>query len=378
MIYLDNASTTKPSEAAKQAAIESCELFGNPSSLHRLGLESEKRIRQSRERIAFLLDVNQKDLFFTSGGTEANNMAVLGGARANARAGNHVVTTQIEHPSVLEAFAALEEAGFEVTYIPPAANGSVTQKALEDALRPDTVLVSMMYVNNETGAVQPVELVKPLLREKAPKALFHIDAVQGFCKLDCHPRQWGADFVSISGHKVHALKGIGALYMAGRRLKRIHFGGGQQEGIRPGTENVSGILSFGAAVAKLDPAAQAAQMTACRQRLWSRLQEQLEGVQMNGDSENNAGSILNVSFQGIKAEILLHALEARGIYVSTGSACSTHKPQPSHVLKAMGRGPAQIAGAVRFSFDGETTIEMIDEAAGIIINEVKMLQRVMR
>lgn len=378
MIYLDNASTTKPSEAAVQAAQESFEVFGNPSSLHRLGLECEKRIRKSREQIASLLGVEQKDLFFTSGGTEANNTAVFGAAQANARLGNHVVTTQIEHPSVLEAFAALEDAGFEVTYIPPQSDGSVTMEALSEALRPDTILVSMMHVNNETGAIQPVEQVKPLLVEKAPKALFHVDAVQSFCKLDCRPRQWKADFVSISGHKVHALKGIGALYLSGRRLRPLHFGGGQQQGIRPGTENVPGILSFGAAAAEADPAAHTAQMKACRKRLWNQLQQNIEGVQMNGADENNSGSILNVSFPKIKAEILLHALAARGVYVSTGSACSTHKPQPSHVLAAMGVGQKQIAGAVRFSFDGKLSLAEIDQAAQIIIKEVKTLQRVMR
>ncbi len=348
MIYLDNASTTKPSLAAKEAVLLACESFGNPSSLHRLGLDAEKIITSAKEKTAKVLGVEPKNIYFTSGGTEANNMAILGYAFANKKRGTHVITTEIEHPSVKEPFSVLEKNGFEVTYLGVNQDGEISLDEFEKALRPDTILVSVMAVNNETGVLQPIDKLKKIMCEKSPKAVLHTDAVQGFLKIDIKPKKSGIDMMSLSGHKIHALKGIGAIYIADNiNISPIICGGGQQKNLRSGTENVAGIAAFGAAVENF-------RRIDCKKRseLKNKILEQIENVVING-SDNNSGYVLNVSFLGIKAEILLHSLEAKGIYVSTGSACSSNKPMPSHVLTSMGKSAAEISGAIRFSFSDE-------------------------
>lgn len=373
MIYLDNAATTKPSEAAVGAMMLAAERFGNPSSLHGLGLESEKLVEKSRADLAGILGVDKKTLYFTSGGTEANNTAVFGTAYGRARLGRHLITTRIEHPSVLECFKRLEKEGFEVTYLTPDAECRISLDEIEAALRGDTTLVSVMHVNNETGVIQPVSEIKAVMK-KAPNALLHCDCVQSFGKIDVKPKKWGADMVSISAHKIHGFKGVGALYVADGKIKPLLYGGEQQNEVRPGTENVGGILAFAAAARERKIGS--AHMSELRNSMLERLSA-IENIKINGSAEYNSGSVLNVSFVGIKAEILLHALEARGVYVSTGSACSSHKPQPSHVLTAMGLSPKEIAGAVRISFDETTTLDEVMEAADIIDNEVKNIRRYM-
>lgn len=369
IIYLDNAATTKPSEAAKKAAGEAMETFGNPSSMHRLGLAAEKLIKKSREQVAAVMGVDAGKVYFTSGGTEANNTAILGAA--NPKRGNHVITTKIEHPSVLTPFQALEERGFDVTYLAPDKDGRISIDELSAALRPETVLVSMMLVNNEVGTIQPVDLAKAVLKEKSPKALLHVDAVQGFGKTVFKPKQWGIDLVSASAHKIHGLKGTGALYV-NSKINPLLIGGGQEKDMRSGTENVVGIAAFGAAAA------------ACRiaETQRSYLAEQLlslvPDIQINGSGCYQSGYVLNVSFRGIKAEILLHMLEDENIYVSTGSACSANKPMPSHVLTAMGCTPAEIAGAVRFSFSGSETKAMMDKTARVTAAKVAEIRKYMR
>lgn len=374
MIYLDNAATTKPSENAVKAMLEAAEAFGNPSSLHGLGLESEKLITKSCEAIADILGVDKKAIYFTSGGTEANNTAIFGAAYDRIKLGKHLITTSIEHPSVLEAFKRLQQEGFEVTYLKPESDGRISLDTLAGALREDTTLVSVMHVNNETGVIQPVSEIKPIMK-KSPNALLHCDCVQSFGKIDVKPKKWGIDMVSMSAHKIHGFKGCGALYMANPKIKPLLFGGEQQKEIRPGTENVGGILAFAAAVRECR--INSPHMGELREAMINALSD-ISDIKINGSSEYNAGSVLNVSFIGIKAEILLHALEAKGVYVSTGSACSSHKPQPSHVLTAMGLHQKEINGAIRISFDETTMLDEVMEAADIIKNEVSNIRRYMR
>ncbi len=373
MIYLDNAATTKPSENAVKAMLSAAELFGNPSSLYRLGLDSEKLIKNSRETIAKMLGAESKHIYFTSGGTEANNTALFGEARGRGKLGKHIITTSIEHPSVLETAHQLEKEGFEVTYLGVGADGRIDINEFEKSLRPDTILVSVMHVNNETGVIQPVDRLKSIMRQKSPNAVLHCDCVQSFGKLDVKPKLWGADLISISAHKIHGFKGSGALYVNDTKFRPLIYGGEQQNGVRPGTENVGGIASFGAAAAECD--CDNTKLLKLRTLLKNKLAEKTVNIKINGSDEYNSGSVLNVSFIGIKAEILLHALEARGIYVSTGSACSSHKPQPSHVLTAMGLDNREVGGAVRFSFDNGITEEDIEFTANAAAEETAKLRR---
>ena len=359
MIYLDNAATTKPSKAAVDAMIKAAECFGNPSSLHGLGIEAEKLINESKKNIADMLGVESKNILFTSGGTEANNLAVFGVAAARHKIGTKIVTSKIEHPSVLEAFS----------------EGRVDLDMLRNVLDDETILISVMHVNNETGVIQPIEEIREIMLEKAPYAHLHTDCVQSFGKIDVKPKKMGADLVTISSHKIHGFKGTGALYVADTRMIRpILFGGEQQGEIRPGTENVGGILAFGAAAAECDT--DQSKLIHLRNTMKEKLQE-IPNIKINGSDEYNSGSVLNVSFIGIKAEILLHSLEAHKIYVSTGSACSSHKPQPSHVLTAMGLDKKEINGAVRISFDRLTEEEDVIKAAEIIAKEVATIRRFM-
>lgn len=374
MIYLDNAATTRPSAAAVRAAQRAMEQFGNPSSMHRLGLEAEKLVKQSRSAVAGVLGVDAAHIYFTSGGTEANNTAVLGAA--NLKHARHAITTKIEHASVLAPFKLLEEQGFEVTYLDVNENGQISLEQFEAALRPDTALVSVMHVNNETGAIQPVEQLKPMMKAKAPRALLHVDGVQGFGKYPLKPRQWGIDLLTVSAHKIHGLKGTGALYTDKTTITPLIQGGGQQAGFRSGTENVVGIAAFGAAAAETALEDHAA--AALRERLKNGILEHIQNVRIHEAAAGQSAYVLNVSFMGIKAEILLHALEPYGIYVSTGSACSTHKPEPSHVLAAMGCSREEIMGAVRFSFSEELTIEDMDATVSALAKEVGQIRKYMR
>ena len=365
IIYLDNAATTKPSEKAVQAMIKAAELFGNPSSLHGLGLEAEKLIDAARKTIAQKLGADAKGLLFTSGGTEANNTAIFGVARAKKKTGTRVITSKTEHPSVLEAFRQLENEGFDVVYIDALADGRIDIEQLKEALDDNTTLVSVMHVNNETGVINPIPEIKSLINEHAPNAYLHSDCVQSFGKIDTHGL--GADLMTISAHKIHGFKGTGALYVRDFRMIRpLLYGGEQQHEMRPGTENVGGILAF-AAAAETDT--DNTRLINLRNTLKEKLSA-VPDIRFNGSDEFNSGSVLNVSFAGIKAEILLHAFEARGLYDST-------EPQPSHVLTAMGLTPKEIGGAVRISLDRWTTEEEINAAAEIMIKEAEGIRRYM-
>lgn len=379
MIYLDNASTTKPSENVKKAVIEALEEFGNPSSMHRLGMRAENIIKTAKENAARVIGVNPENIYFTSGGTESNNTAILGYCHANVKKGKHIITTAVEHPSVLTPFKILEEEGFSVSRIDVNRDGIINIDELREALREDTILVSVMLVNNEIGSIMPVDKIKALITRKSPNAVFHVDAVQGYGKVLCKPKAWGIDMLSASGHKIHAIKGCGILYLAKNvNLKPLINGGGQQKNMRSGTENVIGISAF--SKASEDILSYNSQKVAMlRDRLKNEILKNIDDVIIHeAPAENQAGHILNVSFLGVKAEILLHSLEMHDIYVSTGSACSTNKPAPSHVLKAIGCNAKEISGAVRFSFSEELSENDIDKTIDALQREVAQIRKYVR
>lgn len=354
-VYFDNSATTKVSPAAAQKALELMETcYGNPSSLHSLGFQAEKEISSARENLAGALGVESGEIYFTSGGTESNNLAVFGAAMAKKRLGSKIVTSAIEHPSLLEMMKQLEKEGFVVTYLQPQADGNISPHTLEQALTKDTVLVSLMSVNNETGAMLPLSAVQPLLKRCGSQAVFHVDHVQGFGKIKLNRKRLGIDLMSLSGHKIHAPKGVGALYVKkGLRLMPRAFGGGQEKNLRPGTENVPGIGAFGQAVLELPAETAVARLN---QKLRTGLAA-IPGIVFNSP-ENASPYILNFSLGKIKGETMLHFLAERGIYVSTGSACSGGGM--SHVLTAMGCERERVASALRLSFSAQNTLEEAD------------------
>ncbi|MBO4873247.1 MAG: cysteine desulfurase [Lachnospiraceae bacterium] len=382
-IYLDNAATTAVSPSAREAVLSALsENYGNPSSLHRKGSEAERFLRDTRETIAGGLRVKEKEIYFTSGGTESNNWAILGGARAKIRQGKHVITSAIEHPSVSESFRRLEQEGFELTVLPVDREGFIRPETLAQALRPDTVLVSLMAVNNEIGTVEPLDQLGALIKEKNPKTLFHADAVQAFGKIPLMPKSWGVDLLTGSSHKIHGPKGCGFLYISeNARILPLIAGGGQEKGLRSGTENVPGIAGFGAAAkeALADLSENAAWMRRLRQQLKDGLLR-LEGVSVNGPSDEAfaAPHLVSATFRGVCSEVLLHALEEKGIYVSAGSACSSHKREMSPVLKAIGLDKAQAESTLRFSlsrFNTEEEIESVLETLDALLPVLRRFTR---
>lgn len=363
-VYLDNSATTKclPQVAELMTKIM-CEDYGNPSSMHRKGVESEKYIRYAREIIAKTLKVQDKEILFTSGGTESDNIALIGTAIANCRAGNHIITTRIEHPAVLQTCAYLEEQGFNITYLPVDANGIISLSDLKSAMTKQTILVSIMHTNNEIGSLQPIAEAGELIKCMNPQTVFHVDAVQGFGKFRIYPKKMKIDLLSVSAHKIHGPKGVGFLYINEKiKIKPITYGGGQQRGMRSGTENVPGIAGMALAVeeiynnfdAKID------YLYALKDRFIKGLSA-IEGVRVNGlTKRDSAPHVVSVSIQGIRSEVLLHALEDKGIYVSAGSACASNKPAISSTLKAIGVEKQYLDSTLRFSFSMFTTEEEID------------------
>ncbi|MBO5153929.1 MAG: cysteine desulfurase [Eubacterium sp.] len=380
--YFDNSATTRCSDAAvalmQQVLLED---YGNPSSLHMKGVVAEKYIKTATEQIARILKVAEKEIIFTSGGTESNNLALIGVALANQRTGKHIISTSIEHASVYNPLIFLEEQGFEVTYLPVDAQGMISLEALAEAVREDTILVSLMHVNNEIGTIEPIEDAAKLIHEKNPKTLIHVDAIQSFGKLRIYPKRMGIDLLSVSGHKIHGPKGIGFLYVKDKtKIKPIIYGGGQQKNMRSGTENVAGIAGLGAAAEELyqDFDEKIERLYELRQYLVTGMQE-LEGTTVNGaDGRDAAPHIVSVSFAGIRAEVLLHALEERGIYVSTGSACSSNHPAISGTLKAIGVKPELLDSTVRFSLSVESTRDEADYVLEQLAELLPMLRRFRR
>ena len=380
--YFDNSATTRCSDAAvalmQKVLLED---YGNPSSLHMKGVVAEKYIKAATEQIARTLKVAEKEIVFTSGGTESNNLALIGVALANQRAGKHIITTAIEHASVYNPLIFLEEQGFEVTYLPVDAKGVVSLEALAEALREDTILVSMMHVNNEIGTIEPIEESAKLIHEKNPKTLVHVDAIQSFGKLRIYPKRMGIDLLSVSGHKIHGPKGVGFLYVKDKtKIKPIIHGGGQQKNMRSGTENVAGIAGLGVAVEELydNFDEKIERLYELREYLAAGMQA-LEGTTVNGaKGRNSAPHIVSVSFAGIRAEVLLHALEERGIYVSTGSACSSNHPAISGTLKAIGVKPELLDSTVRFSLSVESTRTEADYVLEQLAELLPILRRFRR
>lgn len=375
MTYLDNAATTAVCQAAAEKALYMMtEAFGNPSSLHTAGITAERELTAARRSVAALIGATAEEVIFTSGGTEANNLAILGGAAANHRVGKHAVTTAMEHASVAAAFDELEKQGWEITRLRPDSDGMITPAAVAAACRADTALVSVMTVNNETGARFAVEAMVPLVKQAAPRALFHTDAVQAAGKLPIKAQKWGVDLLTVSGHKLHAPKGVGALYIRrGARVLPRALGGEQERALRAGTEAAPAIAAFGAAVAALPPMNEThAHYTALCERLvtglsaFSEARLHLPAV--------HVPYIVNVSFPGLRSETLLHFLAERAVFVSSGSACS--KGKHSSVLGALNLPSAEIDSALRISFCHTTTTEDIDRFLAAMRDAVDTLTRV--
>lgn len=390
--YLDNAATTKVSERVRDIMVETLDVdYGNPSSMHKKGIEAERYIKNARDIIAKILKVEPKEIVFTSGGTESNNFALIGAALANARAGKHIITTQFEHPSVHNPLISLEDLGFRISYIPVDHNGWIDQKALLDEIKEDTILVSVMYVNNEIGAKQDISAISKMIKEKKPDILFHVDAIQGFGKYTIYPKREGIDLMSVSGHKIHGPKGSGFVYVKDRvKIKPIIHGGGQQKGMRSGTENVTAIAGLGEAVREIyehheDKVKHLYEL----KELFIQKVTEIEDVTVNAifaeeDAplsdriHKTAPHVVSVSFAGVRSEVLLHALEEKGIYVSSGSACASNHPSLSGTLKAIGIDEALLDSTIRFSFSVNTTKEEIEYAVEELKKIVPMLRRFTR
>lgn len=382
-VYLDNSATTRCyPEVGELVYKVMCRDYGNPSSMHLKGVEAEHYVKESKETLARLLKVNPKEIFFTSGGTESDNLALIGTARAARRAGNHLITSAIEHPAILNTMRHLEEEeGFRVTYLPVDANGQIKLEALRDALCRETILVSVMYVNNEVGAVQPIEQAARMVKNYNPRILFHTDAVQGFGKYRIYPKRLGVDLLSASGHKIHGPKGIGFLYINERvKITPIVYGGEQQKNIRSGTENVPGIAGIGLASKMIyqDLDMKVALMRELKDYFLEGVTK-IENTTIHGLADaNSAPHIISVGFAGIRSEVLLHALEEKGIYVSSGSACSSNHPAVSGVLKGIGAAREYLDATLRFSMSEFTTKEEIDYTLETLYNCVPMLRKFTR
>lgn len=381
-VYFDNAASTKVLEPVKDIVLKvMTEDYGNPSAKHRKGMIAEQYVKEAAEIIAGTLKVAPKDILFTSGGSESNNMALIGTAMANKRSGNHIISTGIEHPSVYNPLAYLEEQGFVVTYLSVDGNGAISLEELEQAIRPETILVSVMYVNNEIGAVAPVEAISKVIKKKNPSILFHVDAIQAYGKFVIRPKRQGIDLLSVSSHKIHGPKGIGFLYIDPRvKIRPLIYGGGQQRGLRAGTENVPGVAGFGVAAKFMytDHEKKMSAMTELKDYMIERLQE-IDGVTVNSQKGNlSSPQIVSASFLGIRSEVLLHALEDKGIYVSSGSACSSNHPGVSGTLVGIGVKKELLDSTLRFSFGVFSTKDEVDTCIDTLKELLPVLRRYQR
>ena len=377
MIYLDNSATTKPNESVVQAyTTVATDFFANPSSIHRAGSDVEKLVHEARKQIATHLGVHEKEVIFTSGGTESNNLAIQGIAYGHRKRGNHIITSMIEHPSVLETCRQLEKAGFEVTYLPVDSSGKISINDLNEAISDQTILVTLMHVNNEIGSVQPIEEIADRLSHY-PQIHFHVDHVQGFGKISLPFAHRGIDLVTISGHKIHGLKGTGLLIKRRDvKLDPIFTGGGQQEGIRPGTENPAGAVSLAKAIRlAMEDQKKYGEIKKLNQKIRENVNE-MEGVHINSP-EDGAAHILNFSVMGFKPEVLIHALGEEEIMVSTKSACSSKQDEPSHVLVACGFDWSETAAAIRLSMHMNQSEEEIDTFLQVFREKTNKLREIM-
>ena len=384
--YLDNSATTRCSDRACQLMVDLLTKdYGNPSSLHMKGIEAERFVETAKKKIAKTLRVSEKEIIFTSGGTESNNLAIIGAAMANRRAGDHIITTSIEHASVENPMEFLKEQGFEITYLSVDENGIISLEELEEAVTEQTILVSMMQVNNEIGAIEPVAEAAELIKKKNPDTLIHVDAIQSYGKMYIYPKKLGIDMLSVSGHKIHGPKGSGFLWVKEKtKLKPLILGGGQQKGMRSGTENVPAIAGLGEAAEEIyeNHDEKRAHLYGLKQRFIDGI-EKLEGTHVNGKTgEDSAPHIVSVSFEGIRSEVLLHSLEDRGIYVSSGSACSSNnhagKQKGSKTLRNIHLKENLLDSTLRFSFSVHTTEEEIDYALEVLGELLPVLKKYTR
>lgn len=377
--YWDNSATTKPSYEVIQAVMRLLsENYGNPSSLHRKGIEAERVLKDARQIVAKSLKAKEKEIFFTAGGTEANNLALAGLFNGNSRRGKHIVSTMIEHPAVLRTLDHLKANGAEVTLVKPAATGVVEIESILDAIRPDTVIVSIMMVNNETGAKMDVAGLCRAVKSKSQDILFHVDAVQAYGKVPISLTELKIDALSLSGHKLHGPKGIGALFIReGVKCNPIVFGGGQENNLRPGTENMPGIAGLAAAVREAEPVRFMEKAAPFRAAFLTGLKSRGIEFTLNGAYESTVPYIINLSFPGILSEVLLHALESKGVFVSSGSACSSKKKSYSPVLRAMDITEARLESAIRFSFTRADFDEDIGPGLDILAETVKEIGQIM-
>ena len=380
--YLDNSATTRCYEEVRDIVAKTMmEDYGNPSSMHLKGVEAEKYVKEAAREIARTLKAQEKEIYFTSGGTESDNWALIGTAMANQRRGKHIITTVFEHAAISAPAAWLEEQGFEVTRIPVDSRGNLSMEELAAAIREDTILVSAMYVNNELGAVLPVEKIGALIKKKNPHTLFHVDAIQAYGKYRIYPKKMKIDLLSVSSHKIHGPKGVGFLYVGDKvKIHPLILGGGQQKGMRSGTDNVPGIAGMGEAARIIYEHLEenTSRMRKLKEYFRGEL-EKIDNVEINGPvAGEGAPHILNASFLGVRSEVLLHALEDQGIYVSAGSACSSHKRTGSPSLGAIGLSPERKESAVRFSFSEFTTKEELDYTLETLKSLLPMLRRYAR
>lgn len=383
--YLDNAATTRPFDEVRDIMMETlCEKYGNPSSMHMKGVDAEKYVKQARKIIAKSIKVDEKEIVFTSGGTESNNQALIGVAYANSRSGKHIITTRIEHASVHNPLLFLESQGYKISFVNVDSCGHVILDELVDLITDETILVSVMHVNNEIGAVEDIQAIGKAIKEKKPNLLFHVDAIQSFGKFKLQPKKCNIDLLSVSGHKIHGPKGIGFLYIKDKtKINPYIYGGGQQKGYRSGTENVPGIAGLGKAVELVYQAHQEKmdRLFELKEYFISRL-ETLENVQVNGICDGGvratAPHVVSLTAKGVRSEVLLHALEDKGVYVSSGSACSSNHPALSGTLQAIGLEKEDVEATIRFSMSVFTTKEELDYAVDALNELLPMLRRYVR
>ncbi len=381
-VYLDNASTTKPLKNVVEATIDSMENhYGNPSSLHRKGLEVERKIKEARKKLAQEIKGKLSEVVFTSGGTESNNLAILGSMH-HVKRNRRIITLPTEHKSVLNAFKELEEQGFEVCYSNVDERGRIDLLHLEKLMEKQTALVSIAYINNETGVVQPIEEIGKLLKNKQRTVKFHVDGVQAFGKVNIDVNKSNIDMLSGSAHKIHGPKAVGFLYVKkGTLLKSLFYGGNQEYTLRPGTENTSGILAFGEGLKEIleNKGQHYNRIKEIKQDFMRRLEKQINDIAILSENHDEESPyILNVSFLGVKSEVLLHSLESVGIYVSSGSACTSKEADQSHVLKAIGLKDERVDSAIRFSFSRYTTEKEINYTLMQLTNIVEDLRMIMK
>lgn len=381
MIYLDNCATTKIREKVLQKMYRALdEDFGNPSSLHRLGLKSEKKIEEARGIIANYLKVDRREVFFTSGGTESNNIAIQSIINNSYGKRNHIITTKIEHPSILNVFKYYEEQGYGVSYLDVDKSGNIKMEELKECIKENTILVSIIHVNNEIGTIQDIKNIKKIILEKNPHTLLHVDGVQSFGKIDFSLKDLGVDTYSFSGHKIHGPKGIGAIYIRkGLNLKPISFGGNQEKGLRSGTENVAGIIGLGEATRILSNVYmdEIEYVKGLRNYLVEKIQGEIKDVKINTNLDDSTSPyVLSISFLNTRGEVLLHYLEDKDIYVSTTSACSSQGTEKSHVLKSIGLTDQEIEGTIRICFSYENTREDMDYLVEIMKSSVDEIRSI--